>query len=120
MFVEHTEHTRFCPSTTTKATAWMMGLYQVFSLGDSILDNHILLHPLLVSHLGSCFSNQFLIHINKDTRLSTSEHSRQGSVSDLSYMINRHQSQPVRTGAIASFPNIDALSRGLERVVSML
>jgi acetyl-CoA carboxylase/biotin carboxylase 1 len=35
-------------------------------------------------------------------------------------MINRHQSQPVRTGAIASFPNIAALSRGLERVVSLL
>ncbi|KAG6914786.1 hypothetical protein DXG01_015335 [Tephrocybe rancida] len=43
-----------------------------------------------------------------------------GSISDLTYMINRHQSQPVQTGTIASFPNIDALSCGFERVVLML
>ncbi|KAG6916120.1 hypothetical protein DXG01_008351 [Tephrocybe rancida] len=53
-------------------------------------------------------------------RMSFGENRRSGSVSDLTYMINRHQSQPVRTGTIASFPNIDALSRGFERVVSML
>ena len=35
-------------------------------------------------------------------------------------MINRHQSQPVRTGVIASFPNMSTLSRGFEKVVSML
>jgi acetyl-CoA carboxylase / biotin carboxylase 1 len=35
-------------------------------------------------------------------------------------MINRHQSQPVRTGAIASFPNLEALSRGFDAVTSML
>jgi hypothetical protein len=35
-------------------------------------------------------------------------------------MINRHQSQPVRTGAIASFPNLTALNRGFSKVASML
>ena len=35
-------------------------------------------------------------------------------------MINRHQSQPVRTGAIASFPNLAALNRGFPKVASML
>ncbi|KAH9072271.1 acetyl CoA carboxylase [Lactarius deliciosus] len=45
---------------------------------------------------------------------------RHGSVSDLTYMINRNQSQPVRTGAIASFANLDALTRGFEHVVETL
>ncbi|KAF7965766.1 hypothetical protein HWV62_41984 [Athelia sp. TMB] len=45
---------------------------------------------------------------------------RQGSVSDLTYLINRSQTQPIRTGALASFPNIAALSRGFEKVASML
>lgn len=35
-------------------------------------------------------------------------------------MISRHQSQPVRTGAIASFPNLTALNRGFGKVASML
>ena len=37
---------------------------------------------------------------------------RTASVSDLSYLVNRHQSQPVRTGAIASFPNLLPSSAG--------
>ncbi|KAI9464497.1 acetyl CoA carboxylase [Lactarius psammicola] len=45
---------------------------------------------------------------------------RHGSVSDLTYMINRNQSQPVRTGAIASFVNLDALTRGFEHVAETL
>jgi len=45
---------------------------------------------------------------------------RHGSVSDLTYMISRNQAQPTRTGALASFPNLPALSRGFEKVVSML
>ncbi|KAH7926428.1 hypothetical protein BV22DRAFT_1087097 [Leucogyrophana mollusca] len=45
---------------------------------------------------------------------------RQGSVSDLTYLINRNQSQPVRTGVIASFSDLAALSRGFEKVASML
>ncbi|KAF7294479.1 hypothetical protein MKEN_01440400 [Mycena kentingensis (nom. inval.)] len=45
---------------------------------------------------------------------------RSGSVSDLSYMINRHQSQPIRTGAIASFPSLDSLSRGFSKVAATL
>ncbi len=35
-------------------------------------------------------------------------------------MINRHQTQPVRTGAIASFNNVAAMSKGFDKVVSML
>ncbi|KAF8636390.1 hypothetical protein AX17_003572 [Amanita inopinata Kibby_2008] len=45
---------------------------------------------------------------------------RTASVSDLTYLINRNQSQPIRTGAIASFPNLEALSRGFNKVASML
>ncbi|KZP16603.1 acetyl CoA carboxylase [Athelia psychrophila] len=45
---------------------------------------------------------------------------RQGSVSDLTYMINKSQTQPIRTGALASFPNLDALAIGFDKVASML
>ncbi|KAI0358341.1 acetyl CoA carboxylase [Trametes cingulata] len=45
---------------------------------------------------------------------------RQASVSDLTYMINTHHKQPLRTGAIASFPNLDALERGFDKVASAL
>ncbi|KIJ65157.1 hypothetical protein HYDPIDRAFT_89293 [Hydnomerulius pinastri MD-312] len=45
---------------------------------------------------------------------------RQGSVSDLSYLISRNQSQPVRTGVIASFSDLAALSKGFERVAGLL
>ncbi|KAJ7334069.1 acetyl-CoA carboxylase [Mycena albidolilacea] len=48
------------------------------------------------------------------------EPKRSGSVSDLSYLINRHQSQPVRTGAIASFPTFATLSRGFSKVAATL
>ncbi|KAJ7672696.1 acetyl-CoA carboxylase [Mycena rosella] len=53
-------------------------------------------------------------------RLELEPPKRSGSVSDLSYMINRHQSQPVRTGAIASFPTLAALSRGFSKVAATL
>ncbi|KDQ51054.1 hypothetical protein JAAARDRAFT_140847 [Jaapia argillacea MUCL 33604] len=45
---------------------------------------------------------------------------RQGSVSDLTYMINRHQSEAIRTGALASFDNIDSLSHGFDDVAALL
>lgn len=35
-------------------------------------------------------------------------------------MINRHQSQPIRSGALASFPNLETLGQGFEQVASML
>jgi acetyl-CoA carboxylase / biotin carboxylase 1 len=35
-------------------------------------------------------------------------------------MLNRHQSRPIRTGAIASFSNLAALSRGFATVASLL
>ncbi|TFY80056.1 hypothetical protein EWM64_g3963 [Hericium alpestre] len=53
-------------------------------------------------------------------RSSVSEYRRHGSVSDLTYMINRHQSQPVRAGAIASFANLEALARGFDQVAGYL
>ena len=49
-----------------------------------------------------------------------SDNRRQGSVSDLTYMINRHQSQPVRAGAITSFPNLKALSKGFPKLIEIL
>ncbi|KAJ6493608.1 acetyl-CoA carboxylase [Mycena vitilis] len=53
-------------------------------------------------------------------RLNLEAPKRSGSVSDLSYLINRHQSQPVRSGAIASFPTLAALSRGFGKVAATL
>jgi acetyl-CoA carboxylase/biotin carboxylase 1 len=35
-------------------------------------------------------------------------------------MINCNQAQPVRTGVIASFPNVDAMMKGFSKVVSLL
>ncbi|KAK2463653.1 hypothetical protein APHAL10511_004404 [Amanita phalloides] len=45
---------------------------------------------------------------------------RTASVSDLTYLINRNQAQPIRTGAMASFLNLATLTRGFDKVVSML
>ncbi|KAL4066080.1 acetyl-CoA carboxylase [Scleroderma citrinum] len=45
---------------------------------------------------------------------------RQGSVSDLTYLISRSHSQPIRTGVIASFSDLSALSRGFEKVAALL
>ncbi|TFK29759.1 acetyl CoA carboxylase [Coprinopsis marcescibilis] len=53
-------------------------------------------------------------------RIAIGENRRSASVSDLTYMINRHQAQPVRTGVIASFPTIATMDRGFAKVVSML
>src|ERR1700676_3714458 len=50
----------------------------------------------------------------------STEPRRHGSVSDLTYMISRNQAQPVRTGCLASFPNLSTLTRGFERVASLL
>ncbi|GJE90324.1 acetyl CoA carboxylase [Phanerochaete sordida] len=45
---------------------------------------------------------------------------RQASVSDLSYIINSTQKQPLRTGAIASFPDLETLTRGFDYVAELL
>lgn len=45
---------------------------------------------------------------------------RQGSVSDLTYLISKRQSEPIRWGAIASFPNVEALRRGFDKVTSRI
>lgn len=45
---------------------------------------------------------------------------RQGSVSDLTYLISKSHSEPVRWGAIASFPNLEALRNGFNKVVNRI
>ena len=35
-------------------------------------------------------------------------------------MVNRHQAQPVRTGVVASFPNVDTMMKGFSKAVSLL
>lgn len=65
--------------------------------------------------------SKYYIHLTSSSSPRTSEAPRRaGSVSDLTYLINRHQSQPVRNGAIASFPTFAALARGFTKVASML
>ncbi|KAG1786029.1 acetyl-CoA carboxylase [Suillus plorans] len=45
---------------------------------------------------------------------------RQGSVSDLTYLISRSQSQPIRSGVISSFSDLAAMARGFEKVADLL
>ncbi|KAI0684026.1 acetyl-CoA carboxylase [Cytidiella melzeri] len=45
---------------------------------------------------------------------------RQASVSDLSYMIDSHQKQPTRTGAIATFNDFASFAAGFDRIVALL
>ncbi|KAG8874436.1 acetyl-coenzyme-A carboxylase [Serendipita sp. 405] len=45
---------------------------------------------------------------------------RQGSVSDLSYLILKNETQPLRTGAMASFPDLQALRKGFDKIVGYL
>ncbi|KAH8116533.1 acetyl CoA carboxylase [Phellopilus nigrolimitatus] len=45
---------------------------------------------------------------------------RQGSVSDLTYMINRSHIQPERTGVLASFINFPTLEKGFNKVAALL
>ncbi|KAF8141976.1 acetyl-CoA carboxylase [Boletus edulis] len=52
--------------------------------------------------------------------LNSPDPRRQGSVSDLSYLISRNQSQPIRTGVIASFSDSAALEKGFENVAALL
>ncbi|KAI0046521.1 acetyl CoA carboxylase [Auriscalpium vulgare] len=66
-------------------------------------------------NLGQTHSPPQTPHIEK-----FGEARRQGSVSDLTYMINRHQSQPVRSGVFSSFANLEALERGFEQVLESL
>lgn len=40
--------------------------------------------------------------------------------SDLSYMISKSHIQPIRTGALASFPNFAALAKGFDKVPALL
>ncbi|KAG1864845.1 acetyl-CoA carboxylase [Suillus subluteus] len=45
---------------------------------------------------------------------------RQGSVSDLTYLITRSKSQPIRNGVISSFSDLAAMARGFEKVAELL
>ncbi|KZS94649.1 acetyl CoA carboxylase [Sistotremastrum niveocremeum HHB9708] len=45
---------------------------------------------------------------------------RQGSVSDLTYLLGQNQSRPVRHGAIASFPDFKSLTNGFAKVAASL
>ena len=73
--------------------------------------------PLLLASPLRKFGFPFRHHITNSIR---SDPRRQGSVSDLSYLISRKQSQPIRTGVIASFFDLDALNNGLEKVAALL
>ncbi|TFK51885.1 acetyl CoA carboxylase [Heliocybe sulcata] len=53
-------------------------------------------------------------------RITAGEARRSGSVSDLAYMFNKSESQPTRTGVMASFPNTESLSHGFEKVAAYL
>ncbi|KAI0339517.1 hypothetical protein BDW22DRAFT_1361595 [Trametopsis cervina] len=45
---------------------------------------------------------------------------RQASVSDLSYIIDRHQKQPTRTGAIAAFNDFESFAAGFDKIANLL
>lgn len=45
---------------------------------------------------------------------------RQGSVSDLNFLLSGTQAQPLRHGAIASFADLQALRKGFNKVIGML
>lgn len=53
------------------------------------------------------------IHVRKGKQ-------RAGSVSDLTYMISKSQIQPIRSGAIASFPDKDTLTKGFNDIAKLL
>ncbi|KIY63781.1 hypothetical protein CYLTODRAFT_493632 [Cylindrobasidium torrendii FP15055 ss-10] len=53
-------------------------------------------------------------------RIAFGESKRSGSVSDLSYLISKTSTQPIRMGAIASFPNFAALATGFDNVAEAL
>ncbi|EGO20512.1 hypothetical protein SERLADRAFT_452608 [Serpula lacrymans var. lacrymans S7.9] len=53
-------------------------------------------------------------------RVTAGDPRRQGSVSDITYLINRNQTQPVRNGVIASFSDLDALAQCFEKIASLL
>ena len=44
----------------------------------------------------------------------------QGSISNLTYLISHSHSQPIRTGVITSFSDLQALLHGFEKVASLL
>jgi len=44
----------------------------------------------------------------------------QGSVSNSTYLISHSRSQPIRTGVITSFSDLQALSHGFKKVASLL
>jgi acetyl-CoA carboxylase / biotin carboxylase 1 len=113
-----TAPTPFSPLTTRRATALTMVMIRMWCCGVSILDH--LHHPRRHHGMAQGELHTLSSQLCADTYSSEMVNRRAGSVSDLTYMINRHQSQPVRHGAIASFPNLATLSRGFAEVASLL
>jgi acetyl-CoA carboxylase / biotin carboxylase 1 len=112
-------HTLYSPLTTKRAMAWMMVKGLTLCFGVSIWDRPTRLpqHPRWERMGTHYYIHTFMFHLNF---CSIRNPKRQASVSDLSYMLSRNQKQPVRTGAIASFPNLSVLSSAFSRVASML
>ncbi|KAJ3872450.1 acetyl-CoA carboxylase [Lentinula edodes] len=84
-------------------------------LGDELDDGD---SPSIVTwrfNLGQSHSPPFTPHISL-----SGESKRSASVSDLTYLISRHQSQPIHVGAISSFPNFLALVKDFSKAASAL
>ncbi|KAI0796098.1 acetyl CoA carboxylase [Abortiporus biennis] len=87
-----------------------------FEEGDGMEDGDA---PNVVTwrfNLGSSNSPPSTPHLDRTSDLPR----RQASVSDLTFMIDRHQKQPLRHGSIASFPNFETLARGFDKVAHTL
>ena len=79
-----------------------------------------LIHRRLLRHCKLFFCDIQLVTKSGLRYRSTFKPQRQGSVSDLTYLINHSRTQPTRVGAIASFANFPALVKGFDKVVSLL
>lgn len=58
--------------------------------------------------------------MNVCLKMRSSDKKRQGSVSDLTYIINKSATEPVRHGALASFSDLESCQQGFERFASLL
>lgn len=94
----------------------MMANCPVLSLGGSTSVNLTRRHR----PQGSPYRKFYSQWLARRLTLYYSDPRRQGSVSDLTYLIGRNQSQPVRSGVISSFSNLAAMARGFEKVADLL
>jgi hypothetical protein len=84
-------------------------------LGGLTLVNLIRHHRLQAS-LHREFTVRWLLHSTHS--LDHSDPRRQGSVSDLTYLISRSQSQSIRSGVISSFPDPAAWHEASRRLLT--